>query len=86
MIDECRKNLTREGLHAQVSLAQADVRDLSQIKEREFDAVLLMGPLYHLVEESDRITALKEVHGHLKDGGLIFSAFISRFGIYGGTC
>ena len=83
MVDECRKNLLREGLLAQVSLVQADVRDLSQITEKEFDAVLLMGPLYHLVEESDRITALKEVYDHLKEGGLIFSAFISRFGIMG---
>jgi hypothetical protein len=42
-----------------------------------------MGPLYHLVEEDDRRAALKEAYDRLCDGGLIFTAFISRFGIMG---
>ncbi len=58
-------------------------RDLSGVVEREFDALLLMGPLYHLVEEADRKLALKEAFVRLRAGGVIFSAFISRFGIMG---
>jgi hypothetical protein len=42
-----------------------------------------MGPLYHLVEEADRKAALKEAASRLKEGGILFSAFISRFGIMG---
>jgi hypothetical protein len=42
-----------------------------------------MGPLYHLVEEADRKTALKEAADRLREGGVLFSAFISRFGIMG---
>ena len=42
-----------------------------------------MGPLYHLVQAADRKMVLKEVFDRLRKGGLIFSAFISRFGILG---
>jgi S-adenosylmethionine-dependent methyltransferase len=59
------------------------VRDLHEVTERGFDAVLLMGPLYHLVVEADRKLALQNIYDHLKPGGLIISAFISRLGILG---
>jgi hypothetical protein len=42
-----------------------------------------MGPLYHLVEEADRKAALEEAANHLQKGGILFSAFISRFGLMG---
>ena len=60
----------------------ADARDLSQVTDRDYDTVLLLGPLYHLVEEEDRKTALKEVYQRMKPGGVIFSAFISRYGFW----
>jgi SAM-dependent methyltransferase len=53
------------------------------VTERGFDAVLLMGPLYHLVVEADRQAALQEAFDRLRVGGILFSAFISRFGILG---
>ena len=43
------------------------------------DAILLMGPLYHLVDKKDRLKALKESYRILKTGGLLFAAAISRF-------
>jgi len=61
----------------------ADARDLGEVTEREFEAVLLMGPLYHLVVEADRKMALREAFDRLKEGGVIFSSFISRFGVIG---
>lgn len=64
-------------------LVVADARDLIEVTEKDFDAVLLMGPLYHLVEEADRKAALKEGFDRLRAGGIIFSSFISRFGIMG---
>ena len=42
------------------------------------NAVLLLGPLHHLPEQSDRIRALKESRRVLKKGGLAFCAVISR--------
>jgi SAM-dependent methyltransferase len=83
MIEKCRKNLADEGLGACVRLVVADSRDLGKVEDGEFDAVLLMGPLYHLVEEADRRRALREAVGRLRVGGVLFSAFISRFGVLG---
>jgi ubiquinone/menaquinone biosynthesis C-methylase UbiE len=43
------------------------------------DAVLLFGPLYHLIERTERLKALNEAYRVLKPDGILFSAVISRF-------
>lgn len=53
---------------------------LSQLQPSSFDAVLLLGPLYHLSEESERIITLRNCTSLLKPHGLIFSAFLTKFG------
>jgi SAM-dependent methyltransferase len=82
-LETCSKSLVEAGLQEHVRLVLADARDLREVTERGFDAVLLMGPLYHLIEESDRALALKEASDRLREGGILFSAFISRYGIMG---
>ena len=60
------------------SIAQGDARHL-EFPARSADAVLLLGPLYHLVERSDRLQALREARRTLKPRGVLFAASISRF-------
>lgn len=55
-----------------------DARRLDQ-PDASADAVLLLGPLYHLTEPRDRLAALGESRRVLKPGGLLFAAGISRF-------
>jgi ubiquinone/menaquinone biosynthesis C-methylase UbiE len=55
-----------------------DARQLA-FESNSTDAVLLMGPLYHLVDARDRRQALKEAYRVLKTGGIIFAIGISRF-------
>jgi ubiquinone/menaquinone biosynthesis C-methylase UbiE len=43
------------------------------------DAVLVMGPLYHLTSRADRVTALAEARRVLVPGGVVAVAAISRF-------
>jgi SAM-dependent methyltransferase len=43
------------------------------------DIVLLLGPLYHLTEASDRARALGEARRVLRPGGQLFAAAISRW-------
>jgi len=83
LLEECKRSISDAGLEKQVKFILADARDLSEVTQRDFDAVLLMGPLYHLIVEEDRKTALKEASDRLREGGILFSAFISRFGIMG---
>lgn len=83
LLKTCREVITAAGMDDRVTYHTGDARNLSGIAGDCFDAVLLMGPLYHLVEEADRLAALREAYQRLKPGGRIFSAFISRFGIMG---
>lgn len=43
------------------------------------DAVLLMGPLYHLTSREDRLQALREARRVLKPDGLLFAVIIPRW-------
>lgn len=58
---------------------QGDALDLGRFDDGAFDAVLLMGPLYHLVREEDRMRAVAEAIRVLKTGGVLFASFITRF-------
>ncbi|MFI2077535.1 class I SAM-dependent methyltransferase [Streptomyces triculaminicus] len=44
-----------------------------------FDAVLLLGPLYHLVESRDRQRAWAEARRVLRPGGLVVAAGVCRY-------
>lgn len=63
-------------------LVHADAKHLEPIPSHEFEAALLMGPLYHLISETDRRQAIREASRVLVSNGLIFAAFISRYAIF----
>ncbi len=58
---------------------EGSATDLSRFPDAAFDAVLLMGPLYHLLGEEERLQALAEAYRVLKPGGPLFAAFLSRY-------
>lgn len=64
----------RAGIRAEVG----DARHL-QRGDGDYDAVLLLGPLYHLPERDDRVLALREAHRVLRSGGVVAAAAISRY-------
>ena len=72
LFDRCRELLQAEGLENKVKFIVADARNLGQVLKNDFDAVLIMGPLYHLVYEKDREQALREVFPRLKKDGPYF--------------
>jgi len=53
-----------------------DARELGQA-DGSVDAVLLLGPLYHLVEREDRSQALAEAHRVLRPGGVLFAGAVN---------
>jgi SAM-dependent methyltransferase len=81
LLEHCRRNLAQAGLERQVLLVVADARQLGALEKFDFEAVLLMGPLYHLVQQPDRRAALQQAYDRLQPGGLLFSAWISRLGV-----
>ena len=64
--------------HPAVAGAIGDARALTT-PDSSADALLLLGPLYHLVDRDDRLSALREARRVLRPGGLVFASAISRF-------
>jgi len=64
-----------------VQLANARTGDATKLDlgDDQFDLVLLLGPLYHLVDKTERIKALTEAKRIVKPGGFVLSAVISRY-------
>jgi SAM-dependent methyltransferase len=61
-----------------IRTAVGDARDLD-LPDASADAVLLLGPLYHLSRREDRIAALREAARVLRPGGPLFAVAISRW-------
>ena len=60
------------------SVVVGDARELP-VEDESADAVLLLGPLYHLTQAPDRARALREARRALRPGGVLAAAAITRF-------
>ena len=79
-IDFAKENLKELDLHAN-RVEVADARDLSLLPSQAFDAALELGPMYHIVEEEDRLKALSELHRVLKPGAPAIVGYINPWGL-----
>jgi S-adenosylmethionine-dependent methyltransferase len=61
------------------AIVEADACDLSRWSDGVFDAVLALGPFYHLPEPADRDRAAAEVHRVLRPDGVAFVALMPRY-------
>lgn len=71
-----------ENKNYEIDTAVLDATDMSMFADETFDVVLNMGPFYHLTEEEKRRKCLEECLRVLKKGGIIVSAYISRFYVF----
>ncbi len=62
-------------------LASAEVGDARRLMcdDDSVEAVLLLGPLYHLTSRNDRLQALREAYRVVRPEGVVAAAAISRF-------
>ena len=63
-----------------IRTAVGDARDLD-LPDASVDAVLLLGPLYHLTDRAERVGALRECARIVRPGGPVFAAVISRWAV-----
>jgi SAM-dependent methyltransferase len=64
--------------HPIAELRVGDARHLDRAED-SVDVVLMLGPLYHLTERNERISALQESYRILRRDGIIFAVAISRY-------
>lgn len=60
-----------------VTAVVGDARELPY-PDASFDAVLLMGPLYHLTERKERVQAIAEARRCARPGGIVAAVTINR--------
>lgn len=75
---EAGRRIERELDLPLASLTIGDAREL-HFPDHSVDAVVLLGPLYHLLRRMDRIQTLKEAFRVLKPGGTLIAQGISRY-------
>ena len=68
LVDVARQR-DAQSSHRLASIAVADARRLP-LDDSSIDAVLLLGPLYHLPEQADRVAALMEARRVLRPAGV----------------
>lgn len=77
-VEQARAASSCQPEHPLTSAEIGDARHLPQ-GDATADALLLLGPLYHLVEKEDRLAALREARRVLRPGGWVWGAAINRF-------
>ena len=77
-VEQARAASAQQPEHPLASAEVGDARHLP-FNDASADAVLLLGPLYHLVEREDRLACLREGRRVLRSGGLVWGAAISHF-------
>lgn len=78
LLDPVEKHVEAAGALRLASVTKADARALPW-HDQAADAVLLLGPLYHLVDRRDRLLALREARRVVRPGGWVFASAISRW-------
>lgn len=76
------QQLLAAGLREHVEeISIADARELSRWPDQAFDAVLCLGPFYHLPDPNDRARATRELLRVLRPGGLAFIAVMPSYAL-----
>jgi len=84
LVDLTPRNIELAQIHSEacgIKLKTTKVGDAVNLPcpDNHFDVVLMLGPLYHLIDRQERIKAIAEAKRVLKPGGVLLSAVISRY-------
>ena len=80
LVDQSPRHIEEARAQPGPALASARMGDARRLEESDAsaDVVLLLGPLYHLVERDDRVRALAEARRVVRAGGMVVAAAIAR--------
>jgi SAM-dependent methyltransferase len=77
LVEPVARHREQAGAHGTFAVQDGDARALTA-PDGTFDAALVLGPLYHLVDSADRARALAEARRVTKPCGVVVAAFIAR--------
>jgi SAM-dependent methyltransferase len=81
MLEIARREIAAAGVSERVeAIVGADARDLAEWQSESFDAVVALGPFYHLVAAGDRERAAQECRRVIAPGGRLFATVMPRYG------
>lgn len=75
-----RAQLDKLGLSAERWVI-GDAQDMSTLASETFDAALLLGPMYHIIEPEKRAMVLRELSRILKPKGTAIIAYLNSWGL-----
>lgn len=81
LIDPVPAQVAKVAAHGTFEARVGDARRLD-VADASCDAVLLFGPLYHLLERVDRLAALGEARRVLRPGGVVLAQGIGRLAAF----
>ena len=61
-----------------ITVQQGDAVHLQNIASDQYDITLLLGPMYHLYTEEDKLATMSEAIRVTKTGGIIFAAYCNN--------
>jgi S-adenosylmethionine-dependent methyltransferase len=79
-LDLAAQRLAKDNLQAE-ALLPLDARSLDGLPSESFDAALMLGPMYHIIDSQGRARALSELRRVLKPGAVAIVGFINPWGI-----
>ena len=62
-------------------LIVGDARNMGMLSTGTFDAALLMGPMYHVIDPKERAQVLRELQRVMKPGAVAIIAYLNSWGI-----
>jgi SAM-dependent methyltransferase len=77
LIDPIPLHVEQASADRRVTAEIGDARHLD-VADATFDVVLVLGPLYHLIDRAERLDALREAFRVLRPGGHLYAAAIAR--------
>lgn len=79
-VEEIRNKANDENVELKAVLGNG--QDLREFEENSFDAVICLGPLYHISDKEDRVRCIEECLRVLKPNGVFMAAYINRYAVF----
>ena len=79
LVEQAAANAQKHGVTLRQTICGSVLELDAHLPDSYYDAVLCMGPMYHLLEEEERKEAVRQCLARLKPGGVLIVSFISVF-------